>query len=61
MTTQFIELEAINDQELRAAAGGSLRNWAKHHRTRQGDQPFAGDIPLQNLDQNVDDFKIMVA
>ena len=61
MTTQFIELEAINDQELRAAAGGGLRNWSKNHRTCQDDQPFAGDIPLQNLDQNVDDFKIMVA
>ena len=61
MTTQFIELETIDNQELQAAAGGGRRNWSKNHRTRQGDQPFAGDIPLQNLDQNVDDFKIMVA
>ena len=60
MTTQFIELEAINDQELRAAAGGGLLNWSKHHRTRQSDQPFVGDIPLQNLDQYFDS-KIMVA
>ena len=61
MTTQFIELETINDQELQAVAGGGIRNWSKHHRTRQSDQPIAGDIPLQNLDQNVDGRKIMVA
>ena len=60
MTTQFIELETINNQELQAAAGGGRQDCSKNHRTRQSDQPFFGDIPLQNLDQHFD-WKIMVA
>ena len=60
MTTQFSEFETINNQELQAAAGGGRQDCSKNHRTRQSDQPFFGDIPLQNLDQYFD-WKIMVA
>ena len=60
MTTQFSEFETINNQELQAAAGGGRQDCSKNHRTRQSDQPFFGDIPLQNLDQ-YSDWKIMVA
>ena len=60
MTPQFSEFETINNQELQAAAGGGRQDCSKNHRTRQSDQPFVGDIPLQNLDQCFD-WKIMVA
>ena len=61
MTNQAFDFKGITNDDLQAAAGGGRQDCSKNHRTRQSDQLFAGDIPLENLDQNVDDFKIMVA